>query len=497
MKNVYLIEDHDEALKVWRRIGVKSCDLVHIDAHIDFGFRAAEPLEKVINEAKSLKELKQRLEYSLSFLNYEKDFRKQTNIGNYIYPAIEENIVNNVYWVIPGRIDEFKKSKKLIRGILRDISKGDGRKNNSLSFLEEKEILSACISGIVFKVCVLDTLPCLSRDILLDIDTDFLVIDSIRSADNTKNIGKRKPWIMPQDLARAIKEKVKRPKAITIAYSVNGGWTPIKYKYLGDDLAYRFAPKSFRRRLRLSRQAAEYFNLFAASGKKIYYRMAIKLDPAYRVTDNNYGPLYLSLGRFSSAQREFKRILWVDKRNPAAIFGLGLAALGKKEFRKAKRYFCYSLRFINNQRLFAKTKKQIALGLGKAEFYLNNFKQAKKHLLYYNNLFPLEPESYFFLGRIFEKEKDFLKAAIFYKDTIRLGLNNIMPLFRLLKISHRLEDKSDIIKYIRVKYRVLKKELLRSTKLRQKKKKIGGYSDFKRKMSIMRKALKVEAEVSL
>lgn len=40
---IFLIEDHDEALKVWREKKIKDLDLVHIDVHIDFGFHPAKP----------------------------------------------------------------------------------------------------------------------------------------------------------------------------------------------------------------------------------------------------------------------------------------------------------------------------------------------------------------------------------------------------------------------------------------------------------------------
>ena len=64
---VFIIEDHDEALRVWKEKKIKNLDLVHIDAHMDFGVHLARPIEQVVNKARSLKELKRGLEYSLAF----------------------------------------------------------------------------------------------------------------------------------------------------------------------------------------------------------------------------------------------------------------------------------------------------------------------------------------------------------------------------------------------------------------------------------------------
>lgn len=44
--NIALIEDHHEALGIWREKKVRNLDLVHIDAHLDFGFHAARPIMK-------------------------------------------------------------------------------------------------------------------------------------------------------------------------------------------------------------------------------------------------------------------------------------------------------------------------------------------------------------------------------------------------------------------------------------------------------------------
>lgn len=256
---------------------------------------------------------------------------------------------------------------------------------------------------------------------------------------------------MPQDLVEILKKRIERPGLITIAYSVNGGWTPIKYKHFGDEIAYYFAPGKFKKHLKNNSQAAECFNLFTSTGKKEYYQKAVKLNPAYRVADNNYGPLYLSLRKFSFAQNEFLKVLEVDPKNPACLLGSGNIALERRDFKKAKEYFSSALNS-GNHRFFDTVRKQSLLGLARAEFDLKNLKRAKELLFSYQVRQPLQPQSYYLLGRIFEKEKDFECSATLYKDAIRLGFGSIEPISRLLRIPSHLKEKNAINKYVIVRY---------------------------------------------
>jgi tetratricopeptide (TPR) repeat protein len=297
--------------------------------------------------------------------------------------------------------------------------------------------------------------------VLLDIDTDFLTTDSILNAENTKNIGKRGPWISPRDLAETLKEKIQAPQITTIAYSVNGGWTPMEYRHLADELAYYLSPSGFKGRFEKMREAARYFKRYNSTGQKRYYWQAAKINPAYRTADNNYGPLYLSLGKLFLAKNEFARILRADRENAACLLGLGAVALERKEFRKARRNFYSAWKSVNNNGLFKPVKNKIILALAKSEFALRNFKKAKEFFMFYKKINPLEPESCYFLGMIFEKGKEFSCAAQFYKDAIRLGFDDIGPLWRLIKISGYLKDRDAIIKSIIFRYKIFKRNFTR------------------------------------
>ena len=499
MSEVFLVEDHDEVLKIWRKKNIQGLDLIHLDAHIDFGFYSAKPLEKLINEARSVKDFKKRLEYALNFLHYERNFNKQINIGNYIYPAMDEGIVKNIYWVIPGRLKEFKESYKVIKNMLKDFLRQEPYQSrhtpHATRHTVEKGIISTELLGRKFIICTLEKLPILKQKVLLDIDTDFLVTDSLLNANNTAKIGKRTRWIKPDRLVKELSGKIFHPLFTTIAYSVNGGFTPMRYKVLGDELAYCLSPRHFEEHFGQKFIASVFFERFESTGKKEYYQKAIKLDPSYRAADNNYGPLYLSIRKFSRAKKEFSKIVKVDPKNPYPFLGLGTIALEKRDFYKARRHFSYTLSLKRDlpHKIgidISRGLPQALFGLAQAEFRLKNFKKAKGLFCRYQSPQPLQPQSYYFLGQIYERESNFEKAAVCYQDAMRLGLNNIDALSRLLKISCYIKARDDIIKYVSLRYKEFKKWFLRAKRLSLKKnKKIKNLYMLEKKMASLERNL--------
>lgn len=465
-KNIKLIEDHDEALNLWRQEGFSGIDLVHVDAHIDFGFPVAKPAMQVFKEAKSIGELKKGLEQSIAFSHYEPDFDKQTNIGNYIYPAMREGIVRDFYWVIPGRLKEFRQSLKIIRKIIKNLMRQDSCLEDGRRKTKDGKngIISARLFGRKFVICTLEKLPVLKEKILLDIDTDYLVIDSLINADNTSKIGRRKRWIRPDRLVRELLKKIPRPFFTTIAYSVNGGYTPMGYKILGDELAYRLSPESFSQDYESKFIASVFFERFESTGRKEFYNKAAKLNPIYRATDNNYGNLYLSIGKINKAKNEFLKILKVDPVNPAALAGLGSIAWKRKNLKKAKQYFLWGLK--TKEKIFKTAQKQCLLGLARVEFEIRRFNEAEKLFNRYKNDWPLEAESYYYLAQIYERKKTIRRAAVCYQDAIKLGFNDVDALWRLFKISCNIDLRCGMLEYINRVYRRFKARFDKMQKLR-------------------------------
>ncbi len=480
----FLIEDHHRALDIWRKSSLRNLNLVHLDAHVDFGFPYAKPLKQAFEEAKTVNELKQALEESLAFKRFENDFDKQTNIGNYIYPAVREGIVKDFYWVIPGGKKEFDESRKQLKTLIKSICVKDPcrKKTRPVKFRETKNLMSTSLMGSRFVVTNLENLPVFEDKVLLDIDCDFLVIDSFKNSDSTTLIGPRMPWIMPDDLVNILKKKVKNPQITTIAYSVNGGFTPIKYKYFGDEIAYLFEPRIFKSLFKKSKEAAQNFELFISGNKSSYYRKAARLNPAYKVSDNNYGNLYLAKNRLRKAEAEFKRISQVDPSNPFPLAGLGSIFLQKKNYGLANKYFSRALK--NN----GYNNASAIFGLALSEFKLGNLDTAEKVFLKAKSKDPLNGQIYYFLGCIYEKFSDFESAAKFYRQSLNLGLKDIDIFRRILRISRKVNSANNLIKFALNRLGNFKQELQRAFKKSQKKK-----SEIRKLMNLIKRITVIES----
>lgn len=438
-KEIVLLEDHHESYYAWEERGFRNLPLVHLDAHIDFGFQEVKDEKLILQEAKSLAELKTQLEKAMLFRKYKFKKEKLTDIGNYIYPAIRDGIVSEFFWIIPGRMSEFKKCLVLIKKMLKGFKEQDPFACESVSF--EPGFIKTKLYNKPLYICILETLPVIKNQVLLDIDIDFLVIDSLKNAEVTANVGKRKPWITPEELVQVLEKKMSSTRFITIAYSVNGGFTPMVYKTEGDQIARCFGHSDPDLEGRI--HAGEYFKSFRAAldkedfkTAKRYYLQALKMNPKYKELDNNYGPLYLMIEDYAQAEKEFRAILKVDKEDSYCLSGLGRICLVKKRFMDAKDYFKKAL-------TLRPDNKTGLLGLSEVEFKLKNYSSAKSYIARYENLEPMQGFSRYLLGQIYEKENNPREALAKYKEALQIGLNNIDLFVKLVKLSRRF-DKANL-----------------------------------------------------
>ena len=309
-----LVDLHDAALYTWRDAGARGDVLVHVDAHHDAD---AE----------------------------EWDF---ITISNFVWWALREGVVRDVFWVVPDASWNTRQSRAAIR---QSIERLVGQHHDA-SFVQERErSVHATIAGRSFTACALSSLPAV-RGALLDIDVDYLLVPDI--ARESSALDHAFPWIWPPALVAALRATGVSPSMVTVATSVRGGFTPIEWKYLGEELcavlsgerldgyealragaeaelrsdlaaariAYREAmhhlPASPGVRYRLARLALRLGNAEAA---RTLFQEAAALDPSYRAGVSE-GRRWQNSGNVAAERRVYAAALRMDPDNALAELGL-------------------------------------------------------------------------------------------------------------------------------------------------------------------------------
>lgn len=328
---VRVFEYHDEAYHVWRAAGVRDAAVVHVDAHHD-----------------------------LSWL----DDTVHLHIGNYLCQAIKDGIVREVYWVVPDGALSAPRARREIRRQLRSLRREYPRPRRPLRRVGD--VWSCELVGCRVVVCDLDTLPVRSGTVLLDLDVDFLLTPGPRLDEGCPA---DEPWLWPRDCVARLRRTGLVPSLASIACSVEGGYTPLRWKYFGDELAARLlgAQTPGFDRLREAHRlagtgamdaaaqacrdaatalpnpaAAEFAlaSMLAQHGRmkaaRAAHQAARAHDPSYATAYNCAGPAALDRGRFDAAERAFTDQLALDDGDGHARIGLAYVALHRRQWSEAE-----------------------------------------------------------------------------------------------------------------------------------------------------------------
>ena len=335
---ISLMENHDQAYYLWRDAGFKNRILVHIDAHDDMHY--ADPEDPI-------------------------------NITNFICPALREDIVREVYWVIPDCNWQVAGGIAPVRRYLQKVT--DCYPGPSVrARVEGREVVGSAL-GKSIRVCSLDSLPRFQEEVILDIDVDFLTSRRILGGNRDP---RDLPWIWPEELGSRLTAKNLRASFTNIAYSVEGGYTPLSWKFLGEELALRLGPKHGAQPrlqamdlMRRGALATRQSNLAAAQGlyqkalllwpesaapafllahlylklgqpgeARMFYQRALALDASYRTAYNSAGLWYYCQSRLHQAAAEYHRTLALNPEDAYAMLGLGRVALRQRRWVEAEEH---------------------------------------------------------------------------------------------------------------------------------------------------------------
>jgi tetratricopeptide (TPR) repeat protein len=339
LDNLHVMENHDQAWHIWREAGVKRRVLVHVDAHHDMWWI---------------------------------DDNRYITIANFICPALKEDVVREMYWIVPdgtlkspvGRSSILKQVKSVVKGYKGDLRRIEVTPTS----------ITVPVIGKKLSVSTMDSLAPIGEPVLLDIDVDYLVIP--RVAHNHADRHADRPWCWPAELLDKIRSVHLRADLVTIAYSVEGCYTPLRWKYLGDELAARLrrpgddhalagfrllrtAIDSFRRgnfddaetacceaATLLPQSAAPHYHLALLDAERgraeeaqRHSRKARELDPTYATGFNNLGPCYFWQKHDSQAEAEFQRALTLDPTDSHACTGMAWLAARRGHWNQSITWF--------------------------------------------------------------------------------------------------------------------------------------------------------------
>jgi tetratricopeptide (TPR) repeat protein len=335
-RRIFRVENHDGALPIWRNSAGVDRILVHVDAHHDMWWVSPE---------------------------------QNVTIANFISPALQEGIFREIYWVVPDRSRESVRNRRHIFHHLRRIQRDFPGSPARIEITRDH--ISTTLLGRPLHICSVEGLPKFEESVLLDLDVDYLILPRVTYG--TGDSHPALPWRWPEDLIAGLYSRGVQSELITIAYSVEGGYTPLCWKYLGDELEARLEtpePTQVLRGMDYMREGAEaaargdyagaeeryreacallphlaatlwhlaflYLGWGRVGEGQEMYRRAIELDPSYRTAHNSMALWHYWDRRWTDCEREWRRTLALDPNDAIAHLGLGWMASRRSNWRDAE-----------------------------------------------------------------------------------------------------------------------------------------------------------------
>ncbi len=411
IQNIHMMENHDSAYDIWKAMGVQNRTLVHFDGHLDFNWIAERSPQELLSAGSS--EKLDRLLNLVTQWNLDgKPLRDLVNIGNFIYAAIKEGMVREFWWVIP---DGFWTTPGKRRALQEGLEAMIGRRPREAGTVHVSETsMTLSVLGCPLTVCTIEHLPQFTKPVLLDIDVDYLVTHGFGEEPPYFEPEPRGPWLSPSEWIERLR-KIRIPTdLVTIVYSVEGGFTPLRYKYFGDLLASALAnPHDPISDLPPCDSAAEAYEAVLETmhqGKwseaRESWGQTVGRDPSYRGVYAFPGCREERAGRNSSAAAVYEQVLEIDPDWHVPHLGMG-------------RILWRSHRWDEAEEAFEKAC-QLAAGPTSATYWL---------------------------GRSVFRRGDWKKAEQMWKKTVEEQPKDPLAWYALARLAHRRRDSKSVMEY--------------------------------------------------
>lgn len=214
-----IFEEHSSVLPHWWRGAARGRTLVYLDAHLDLQWVNPERIRR-LEQCRSAEQVA-ALEKPHDLCP---DGGFSYGIENFLYPASRLGLIGRLIWVAPPHVaagypdravSQLRQMDGLLPEELASFRRVDGRVEGRLLGLDIALCDFRQLEGI--------SLP---ADCALDIDVDYFV-----------KVPGDEPWIDPREVLDALRRLPCAGGQMTISRSVSSGFTPLRYRFLGDYLA--------------------------------------------------------------------------------------------------------------------------------------------------------------------------------------------------------------------------------------------------------------------
>lgn len=456
--DIYLIENHDEALNVWHQAEVFNRSVLHLDAHHDM--RWSDQVEKL-------------------------------NIGNYLCHALQSNCAQEVVWVVPP--DEgwsHRRTRRLLkRQLLKLVRKYPG--SNSIISESRSQVSVELIDRSVI-ACPLSSIPHRDGHVLLDIDVDYLLVPL-----------SYKPWIWPEELVDHLNSQGVQYDIATVCLSVRGGYVPLLWRHLGKEVVACLAGETLskgalhRRRAILdlidgnlqkadehakqslvydSNDAATLYccSRIALAAERTdeateFYLRTIEIDPGYKTTFDFVARHYYRKNR-DLAFQEWTRFLKLNPKDATANYGLGIIFMEQRRLRAAETHLRRAIEIDSTLADALFSLARVLAAMGRIDEAMKYCKQTI-HLSLTGGRFlsapvatkrhgvQVNPVSYALLGKLYMQRGDNIDASAAYNMAVAAGYERLMLHANLMRVNLGSRSYAQAVRHLREGIRISPKEV--------------------------------------
>lgn len=456
--DIYLIENHDEALDVWHRAETFNKSVLHLDAHHDLQW--SDEVEKL-------------------------------DIGNYLCHALQSGCAQEVVWVVPldDQWSHRRTQRRLKRQLLKLTRKYPG--SNSIAFKSPSQISVELMNQSII-ACPLSSILHRDEHVLLDIDVDYLLIPL-----------SYKPWIWPEELVERLNTQGVQYDIATVCLSVRGGYVPLLWRHLGKEVVACLAGETLSDGALHRRQAAlalvdgniqeadkhakrslaydanDAATLYCSSRIALAaeridaatecYQRAIEIDPGYKTTFDFVARHYFRSNK-DLAFQEWTRFLKLNPNDANANYGVGLILLEKRQRKAAETHL---RRAIEIDPTLADASLSLARVLA-ADGRIDEAIKYCKHTIHLSltggrvlsapvatkrHGIQVDPVSYALLGKLYKQRGDNIDANAAYNMAVVAGYDRLLLHTSLMRANLCSGSYTQVVKHLREGIRITPKEV--------------------------------------